>query len=212
MKILSKRFNLVEVIIAMGIIVVCITTILGMISAGMKVSKEVSSKTYINSIFDQISGLIDSNTVIRSNINGYIPSYAVHPYDGQDTLTKNNNASDDESDCSHSIDTSALSPSGTVDPTLEKIKFDNSSIGVMTVDFTSTLPTGSTVTDFTASVRVWLDSNNYTIPVSDDTTNSSEATITNTMVNIEITWPLTMTYEQRVLSGNVRTIRKVLKP
>ena len=68
-----NNFNLVEIIIAMGIIVVCLTTVMGLFSAGMKVSKDSSMKSYANIIIEQVIGMYDTGmrnptTTIKSLI------------------------------------------------------------------------------------------------------------------------------------------------
>jgi len=59
-KFLVRNFNLVEIILAMGIIVVAMTTLMGMFPLGMKTSREAVLNSYVTSYADQIAGHIEA--------------------------------------------------------------------------------------------------------------------------------------------------------
>ena len=69
-----NNFNLVEVILAMGIVVVCITSIMGMFAAGMQTSKSAVTQAYGNMVIEQIAGLVETNTVVFSDISATKPA------------------------------------------------------------------------------------------------------------------------------------------
>ncbi|MCM8533213.1 MAG: hypothetical protein NE330_18740 [Lentisphaeraceae bacterium] len=62
----KQNFNLVEIIIAMGIVVVCVTTIMGMFSVGMKISRDATINTYANLVFEQLGGFVESIQMLKS--------------------------------------------------------------------------------------------------------------------------------------------------
>ena len=57
----KQNFNLVEIIIAMGIVIVCVTTIMGMFSVGMKISNTSIMKSYSNNIVEQLGGFAETH-------------------------------------------------------------------------------------------------------------------------------------------------------
>ena len=201
-----KKFNLVEVIIAMGIIVVCITTILGLFSAGMKVTKEATSKSYTNFIFEQVSGFIDTNIVNNGSLSTYFPTDKEHATNATYKIA--------EDSCTTPLRTLVANS----DTSLSNFYFDNNSLGVMKVKFTSDIDNDGTpdVTDFEAAVRTWIETtsaNAPNIPVTDSTSTSNtvDLTSTNRTMFIEITWPITELYQNRDLQGNSRIYKKVIK-
>ena len=69
-----KKFNLVEIIIAMGIIIVSLTTVLGLFASGIKISEEATLRTYSSLIVEQIGGLVETYPKVKSEIPTVITS------------------------------------------------------------------------------------------------------------------------------------------
>ena len=185
MKLKKNNFNLVEIIIAMGIVVVCITTIIGLFSVGMEMSKDAVEKAYTNSIIQQISGLIET----KPDFEDKVPT--TEPADGSVPGL--------EAACTTVMDSS--------DPFLQNVEWDGSNLDVIKISYKTTLDSGSTVPDFTCYAKLWYTTSPRTVA----TTDGGTATVDTDTLNIEITWPYKMSYVDRVASGNVITFAKVLQ-
>ena len=59
----KNPFTLVEIILAMGIIVVCITTIMGMLSYGISVSNDAVMQNYMTNVLEQVGDMVESHAV-----------------------------------------------------------------------------------------------------------------------------------------------------
>ena len=167
----------------MGVVIVCITTIVGLFSAGMEMSKDAVEKAYTNNIIQQISGLIET----KDGFEDRVPT------------TEPTNITALEAACTTVMDAN--------DPFLQYVEWDGSNLDVIKISFKTTLDSGATVPDFTCYAKLWYDTSARTI----NTTDGGISSVDTDTLNIEITWPYKMTYVDRVASGNVKTFRKVLQ-
>ena len=125
----KQQFNLVEIIIAMGIVVVCITTIMGMFSVGMKASKDAIFRSYCNNIIEQIGGMIETHPDAKNTVPN------AEPY------TTTTDADTQESAC-----TTAIDPD---DPFFKNVFYDGTNMDALKVIF-KTKVNSTDVEDFTA--------------------------------------------------------------
>ena len=155
----KQNFNLVEIIIAMGIVVVCITTIMGLMSAGMKASKDAVENSYGNMILEQISGMVET----YPNVLDEIPKST-----SQRDETKYNVTTDDYSAWS-SITWSTVTAAETActtavdndDNFFKNVYYNNGAssgekMGILKIIFTTRIDSND-VPDFTAYARLWVE-------------------------------------------------------
>ena len=177
---MKKNFNLVEIILAMGIIVICITSVLGMFAGGVKMSKNAAAFNYASQIAEQFAGYAQNNASFTSTLPTTKPAASNATYE------------DAEDGCSSVLDSG--------DDFLAKVKGNSSTSGLYKVEYNTSIAS-ATATDFIAIARVWKTSTTL------DTSNGS---ISATVVNIEITWTATDKYENRAARGNRFAIQRVL--
>ena len=218
MKRQKNNFTLVEIILSMGIIMVCIITIMGMFSASMKISKESTMTTYSNMISEQLVGFINKYPSARSKVQEvFMDSDNLdYPRDGtelQKIWKEHYDVRGEKWDSGWNIKNKESQCDVQVDPDDEFLKnvFYRSQettfpYGLLTVNFI-TNTNGTNVTDFTVMARMWYE-NAQPIKTSYDPTVST-VTIYQ-YLNIELTWPHHMPYNNRLLSGNVLKYQKVL--
>ncbi|MCM8537437.1 MAG: hypothetical protein NE334_15965 [Lentisphaeraceae bacterium] len=181
-----RNFNLVEIIISMGIIVVCLTTILGLYSAGMKISTDASMNAYANIVIENIVGIHETNPNITT------------PHNAQPSIT-NADAANDESNYD------ALPMSGSTS-TINIHKCSEN--GLYRIEFKSILDesVAAEITDFVLYARMWTEDNaNSGITMSD----GAQLTYNKTL-KVEISWPPHEDYLKRKAQGNTITYTKDL--
>lgn len=226
MKTKIHHFNLVEVIIAMGIIVVCITTIMGLFSVGISISKETVMKTYSNTVVEQVVGACITHPDIKDDIPDYsgnsanpeAPTVLIdntayfykgnHTNVGPDsdfngTLFKpaSGGSSPSETDIKNAEDAlSTLLDTRTSNPNV-KIYHNTSTPGLYKIEFLSSI-SGSEIVDFSVIARAW-----YTIR--EDGSDSFVTSYNNDVIDleralrVEISWPPHEPYMNRLLQGQV---------
>ena len=151
MKINRQNFNLVEIILAMGIIVVCITSVLGMFAGGMQLSKDATMRSYSNTVIEQIIGLAETD-----------PEFST-------SLASAQLADDAEESGSFTSDSIDLDNN-------EALKiYRHSTNGLFKVEFNSKI-NNVTARDFQCTARVWIDSNPTTVA-----TSSGDCTVISTL-------------------------------
>ena len=188
----KQNFNLVEIIIAMGIVVVCITTIMGMFAVGMQTSKEAISRTYCNNIIEQIGGMIETHP----DASDAVPD--TEPY------TTTAAASTQEDAC-----TTAVDPD---DPFFKDVYYDGTNMDTLKIIYKTKINSAD-VEDFTAFAKLWWDSTPRTVTTTDIAPSPREVDLDdNKILNIEVTWPHKTPYQNRILSGQVITFQKVMRP
>lgn len=181
-----NNFNLVEVILAMGIVVVCITSIMGMFASGMQLSKEANTINYASNIAEQIAGLIIKDPSIIAGI----PSGTGNSAKPGATETFAGGA----------VDT---------DDEFFKNVTQGSSNGLLKIEFKTSVTNGGTsavATDFTAVARVWYDTTGNSVTASDGTTVAAGNTL-----HVEVTWPFNKAYNKRVLEGQVLELQTAVE-
>jgi len=233
----KQNFNLVEIIIAMGIVVVCITTIMGMFSVGMKVSKEATIKTYANIVFEQLGGFVETYPGAKDEIPT-ISCTLITQGDGEtnrypDNATdaakikkptngnfSTNNWTDNldikaaEDSCDKNSNGRAIDPQ---DPFFKNVYYDNSrtsgeQFSLLKVEFQTTV-NSSDVVDAVVWARMWIEQVDATDP---DYTSISTSDNTSVVLDeelwIELTWPDKIPYNNRVLSGQILQKKWVMEP
>lgn len=189
----KQNFNLVEIIIAMGIVVVCITTIMGMYSVGLKASKDAVFTSYANNIIEQIGGMIETHP----NAKNAVP----------DTQSYTNSASDEtaaktaEDNCTTQLDSS--------DPFFQNVFYDGSSMETLKVIFKTSIG-GAQAEDFTAFVKLYWEATQRDINTSDASA-LLELDDSKTL-HIEITWPHHLPYRDRILLDNRISFQRIMRP
>lgn len=236
MKTKIHHFNLVEVIIAMGIIVVCITTIMGLFSVGISISKETVMKTYSNTVVEQVVGACITHPDIKDDIPDYSGGTAAptsfeyntaHYYKGYEDTTNvkpdtdfsgtlfkpdaDGNGPQWDSGSPSIKDTedalTTLLDTRTSNPNV-KIYHNSSTPGLYKIEFLSSI-SGSEIVDFSVIARAW-----YTIR--EDGSDSFVTSYNNEVIDleralrVEISWPPHEPYMNRLLQGQVLYFDKEL--
>ena len=205
MKKITRFFNLVEVIMAMGIIIVCLTTILGLFSAGMKISEDATLNAYSTIIVEQMGGLVEMYPEVHTEIPtvNTTPQSDGYEYPGSynSSICKSAINSNDWSTilAAENLCTTAIDPQ---DPFLSRVYYNSSATsgtqkGLLKVEFASSVANGEVV-DFTAWVRMWWTSSSDQIYGSDN----QAVDIDKTLI-IEVTWAGKTPYQNRILSGQI---------
>ena len=192
----KQNFNLVEIIIAMGIVVVCITTIMGLFSVGMQVSNDAVMRTYSNNIIEQLGGFAETHP--KATSGSAIPNSKQSPESGTWASIKTA-----EEACTTQVDAD--------DPFFKNVYMAGTSVGILKIQYQTTV-NSSSVVDFTAIARLWYEGSSETISTTD---NGGTGTVTLTdakTLNIEISWPDKIPYKNRILSGDFISFEKVMNP
>lgn len=190
MKTIKNNFNLVEIILAMGIIIVCITTIMGMFSFGMKVSNEAVMQNYMSNILEQLGGMVETHPDGEK-----VPTLTAAPYD-ETTAAATVKAEEDA--CTTAIDAD--------DPFFKNVYYDGATMDTIKIEYKTSIG-GNEAIDFTAFARMYIQADSTTFA-----TTSGNITTDNDVLHIQVTWPSNKPYGDRVLEGNVQTFEKPLRP
>ena len=193
----KQNFNLVEIIIAMGIVVVCITTIMGMFSVGMQVSNDAVMRAYSNNIVQQLTGFAETHP--KATADGALPTSKQQPESGAWTTIR-----PAEQACTTPVDPD--------DPFFKNVYMSGSSVGILKIECQTTV-NSSEVVDFTAIARLWYTSTGKnvttTLPGGSSETTSIDSVKT---LNIEVSWPDKIPYKNRILSGDYISFEQVMRP
>lgn len=173
----------------MGIVVVCITTIMGMFSVGMKVSRDAIFRSYCNNIIEQIGGMVETHPDAKDTVPN------AEPY------TTSAGAATQEDAC-----TTAVDPD---DAFFKDVYYDGTNMDALKVVFKTTV-NSSSVEDFTAYVKLWWESTPRDVATSDG--GLPVSLDDSKILNIEVTWPHHMAYQNRILLGQVITFQKAMRP
>ena len=185
----KQNFNLVEIIIAMGIVVVCITTIMGMFSVGLKASKDAVFTSYANNIIEQLGGMLETHPDAKNAVPD------------ADPYTTSSAAAIQEASCGTAVDPD--------DPFFQNVFYDGADMDTLKVIFKTSVGSAQ-VEDFTAYVKLYWDGTQRDINTSDASA-VLELDDSKTL-NIEITWPHHLPYTDRILLGNRILFQKVMRP
>ena len=219
----KNNFNLVEIIIAMGIVIVCITTIMGLFSVGMQISRDATIKTYANLVFEQLGGFVERYPNAEEQIptitsvvsDGYrYPDNDTHAqivYKPTSSISATNhwtsghNIKAAEDACSTAIDLQ--------DPFFKNVYYNNSvsdgeKFALLKVAFQSTVNSNDVV-DAVIWARIWIETNGAATAIA--TSDGSSVTL-NKKLYIELTWPEKIPYNNRVLSGQIIQKEWVMEP
>lgn len=222
----KQNFNLVEIIIAMGIVVVCVTTIMGMFSVGMKISRDATINTYANLVFEQLGGFVEkypnakeqiptittatSNGVRFPDNNGHaqLVFKPVNSISATDDWTSGIGIKAAEDACTTPIDPQ--------DPFFKNVYYNNaatngSRTALLKIEFQTTVNT-SNVVDAVIWARMWVEEIDNTDPdyVAINTTDGTVEL--DEKLYIELTWPDKIPYNNRVLSGQIIQKEWILSP
>jgi hypothetical protein len=217
----SKNFNLVEIIIAMGIIVVCLTTVMGLISAGMKISKDATMQAYSSIVVEQVIGMYETNPSIQAAIDAVPLSAATTTSDGvytastsgdKDILFKFGGSLDagDTNDLKTVSDAENVNlESSTIsgEDTTINVYQSQDSVNIFKITFQSKINGSTTVKDFSVIARIWIE------PVTGLTgtpVSKGNNIIFDQKLKVEISWPPQAPYNNRLLLGNVLNFSKEL--
>ena len=224
----KNQFNLVEVIIAMGIVVVCITTIMGMFSVGMQISREATIKTYANIVFEQLGGFVETYPNAKEQIptitsvvsGGYrypdTTAYAQLVYkptsgiSATDHWTAGNGIKAAEDACDKNSSGVAIDSQ---DPFFKNVYYssgatDGSKYALLKVEFQTTV-NSSNVVDAVIWARLWFETDLTATAIS--TSDGGSVTLDQKLY-IELTWPDKIPYNNRVLSGQILQKEWILEP
>jgi hypothetical protein len=190
MKTRKNNFNLVEIIISMGIVVICITTIMGMFSFGMDLSQDAVMKSYSNNIIAQLGGMVETHPDAQDSVPTDEPT---------DAEVATMEANIDDSDPQNAIDPD--------DSFFKNVYWDGTTMGTVKIVYKTTIDSVDAV-DFTAYAKIWLTNTARNVNVTAD----GPAVLQDSMLNIEVTWPDKKPYGDRVLEGNIISFQKVLLP
>ena len=194
MKKVKNHFNLVEIILAMGIILVCITTIMGMFSYGLKVSNDAVMQNYMTNVLEQVGGMVETHPAGEK-----VPTLTAAPYDETGSPLNSSQIETKESNCTTIIDSS--------DPFLSNVYYDGNIMDTIKIEFKTDIE-GTEAIDFTAYARLYISATAKTVNTSDGTT----VTLNNDVLSVQVTWPASKPYGDRVLEGNVLEYTKVMRP
>ncbi len=229
----KQNFNLVEIIIAMGIVVVCITTIMGMFSVGMQISRDATIKTYANMVFEQLGGFAETYPGADNEIpniscsaitqgDGVINRYPDNATDAakvkkptNGVFSTNNwtsglNIKNAEDACDKNSNGVAIDPQ---DPFFKNVYYDSTrssgeKFSLLKVEFQTTVNSAN-VKDAVIWARLWYETDSAATPI--QTTQGGPVTIDQKLY-IELTWPEKIPYNNRVLSGQVIQKEWVMEP
>ena len=202
----KQNFNLVEIIIAMGIVVVCITTIMGMFSVGMKVSRDAVRSAYAGLVVEQLGGLVTRYPNVAENIPespsaigneaSYVNAFKSTTANHWDTTACNDSKTikQAEAACTTAIDLQ--------DPFFKNVYYNESGVAdeflsLLKIEYQTNI-NSSDIVDFTLLARMW-----YETQAGVDDINVSEGADVqlDKKLQIEISWPQTDPYYNRILSG-----------
>jgi len=192
----KQNFNLVEIIIAMGIVVVCITTIMGMFSVGMQVSNDAVMRSYSNNIVEQLGGFAETHP--KATAANAIPTTKASPESGTWSTIRTA-----EQGCDTQVDSD--------DPFFKNVYMNGSSVGILKIEYQTTI-NSTDVVDFTAIARLWYEGTDETIGTSDGSGSGSVTLTDAKTLNIEVSWPDKIPYKNRILSGDYILLQKVMNP
>jgi type II secretory pathway pseudopilin PulG len=216
MKSQKNNFTLVEIIISMGIIVVCIVTIMGMLSAGIKMNKENIMTSQLISMVKANSDIIPKLKYCQVDSEGYSSDASnatamSRPTKADITGGTNNWTSglgikSTEDGCTTRLATKSFENGGDLFlNNLYRNKDFQEGYSVFKVNFRTKVGASDTeITDFTMMARLWMVDRNY-LATSDDP-GTSRVTF-DTILYTELSWPHNMPYTKRILMGNYLTIR-----
>ena len=214
-----KSFNLVEIIIAMGIIVVALTTILGLYSTGIKISKDSSMKAYANVIIENIVGTYDTNPnvyddIINSSNQLQNPTTSPNGY----YEPANNTDGDIIFHSDSNKNESDIKNAETVNLETDPISGSDSSINIyrstdcpniFNIKFKSTV-SSQEIVDFSVIARIWIEPINAGATTLQTSDPNSTSISFDRLLKVEISWPPHETYKNRLLQGNVIYFEKDL--
>jgi hypothetical protein len=201
MKTIKNNFNLVEIILAMGIIIVCITTIMGMLSFGMKVSNDAVMQNYMSTILGQLGGFVESEHTKA----GDVPTLLKAPYD--EDLQTSAVATQLTAAQVLAEEDACLTALEATDPFFKNVFYDGTTMDTIKIEYKTTIGTDDAI-DFTAYARMYIIAETSNV----NTTDSSNAAISHETLYIQVTWPGNKPYADRVLEGNVVEYKKVMRP
>lgn len=191
------HFNLVEVIIAMGIVMVCITTIMGLFSVGMNITRDSIRLTYGNVVIEQLAGLATKYPDVKNEI-----PFNATPETAQAMAFKSSTPTDWTSGLNiQAAEAACTTPIDDDDIFLKSVYYNASApggqkYGLVKIDFKTKV--GSTdVVDFTIMGRMWYQTDTSTTVV---VSQGADVTLDKKLY-IEISWPQTQPYYNRILSG-----------
>lgn len=198
----KSNFNLVEIIIAMGIVVVCITTIMGMFSVGMEISKDSVRRTYSNLVVEQLGGLVAKYPNVKENI----PTIDLTA--DQVKVFKSTTASHwSSSTCYNSLTIKQAEDACDTaidlqDPFFKNVLYNDSGVsgeqfGLLKIEFKSTVSSNDVV-DFTLMARMWYETQGGVDAI--DVSSGADVTL-DRRLQIELSWPHNQPYYNRILSG-----------
>ena len=192
MKKIKNPFTLVEIILAMGIIVVCITTIMGMLSYGISVSNDAVMQNYMSNVLEQVGGIVETHPDIEDIAN-------TEPYNKDNS----GNVKSKEEACTDPLDTSGS------DPFLSHVYYNRASntLDTIKIEFTTDIQ-GTQAIDFTAYGRLYITNAPTVVTTSD----GSNVSLNNDTLHIQLTWPASKPYVDRISEGNVLEYTKVMRP
>ncbi len=193
-----KHFNLVEVIIAMGIVMVCITTMMGLFSAGMNITRDSVRLTYGNVVIEQLDGLATNYPEIAEGI----PFHATAA-EAQKMAYKSSTGTDWTGGLKiQAAEAACTTPIDTRDQFLKNVYYNSSApstqkYGLLKIEFQTKID-NTDVVDFTILGRMWYE--NKASGTTIDVSSGDDVTL-NKKLYIEISWPKTDPYYNRILSG-----------
>ena len=180
---------------------------MGLFSAGMKISKDASMKSYANIIVEQIVGMYDTDPDIHDNIPELTSSttYSNGAYFSANSTDASTIAKPQVGDENWSLiepkEAAAGSAISGSDSTINI--YSTNTNGIFRIEFKSKLDS-ATIKDFELIARIWIeDDTGLTAIMSDDTT-----LIFDRILKVEISWPPNEPYTNRLLQGNVIYFQK----
>ena len=208
MKKSKNPFTLVEIILAMGIIVVCITTIMGMLSYGISVSNDAVMQNYMTNVLEQVGDMVESHAVGGDISTRVTTGGSAAPYGTGSSVTAGQ-IKIKENNCTTPIDSN--------NPFLSNVYSSGSSIiDTIKIEHKTDI-NGTNAIDFTAYARLYINDTSKTVSTSDSTGSGTSliygsAPLTYETLFIQVTWPASKPYADRISEGNVLEYTKVLRP
>jgi len=200
MKTRSDRhgFNMVEVVLALGVAVIGVVCVMGLLPVGLNASRDAMADNYLPDVAQELLVYIQTSADADPTFLDSLPDSVAALSDEQqeDFSDPVTNAAHFDRFLSGSLDESG----GLV------LQYTEVSGWFLIVQ--QTMVDGVRVIDFSAAAKVWKDTaadvaadyNEFSIPADD------LAKVV-TRVFVEISWPATIPYARRVELGNVRTYR-----
>ena len=169
----KQNFNMIEIILAMAIILVAMTTLIGIFPIGIDANQDAKEENYMSAVIEQFNSYLDSHNPTISATSKNTSSYA---------------------------ETAFTTSTGTTD-FLTNVK-KHPSVDVYKIDFKTTINPSdgaATRTDFSVIASVWRDTtgvpNYYT--TANSGANVSFNVASALYVYIEYSWPANIPYAQR---------------